>query len=126
MNYTIYCKKCEETREKNKERGNEEGVKHEYRGESSRGCYTRFESHKNAGKKGFMYKHNTEEHGGDPENEYIIKREKIDKDPMRRVLRESIRIEKAEKDKSIILMNSGEERFGTRTVRVQFARDRTI
>ena len=70
-----------------------------------------------------MHKHNTEKHHGDTNNKFRIKREKIDQDPIRRILRESIRIEKAEKDKSKIVMNSKDEHFGVQTVRGTFGTD---
>ena len=73
---------------------------------------------------GYMFRHDMEKHGGDTTNEFVIKREKIDKDVMRRVVRESLRIEKAEKDSSVVLMNSKEEHFGTVTVRSSFGIDR--
>ena len=71
-----------------------------------------------------MYKHAVEKHGGDLDNEYVIKRERIDKDPMRRILRESIRIDNTEKERTKVLMNSKEEHFGTQTIRANFSRDR--
>ena len=70
-----------------------------------------------------MYKHNKQKYGSDPAIEYLIVREKIDKDPMSRVVRESIRIENAQKDKNIVLLNSKEEHFGTQTIRANFGRD---
>ena len=61
---------------------------------------------------GFMLKHILEKHGGDMKNEFMIKREKVDKDPMRRILRESIRIENAERDVFVlnILRSMGKEK----------------
>ena len=123
VNYTIKCKKCEMERKKDEENGLGPGVRYEYRGESSRGCFKRYNSHIRAGENGFMSKHEREKHEGQQGIEYIIKREKIDKDPMRRILRESIRIESAAKDRSVKLMNTKEEHFGVQTVRAQFSRD---
>ena len=118
VNYTIVCKECEIER-----REGVKNVRYEYRGESSRGCYKRFESHLRAGQNGFMHKHEIENHRGARQIEYLIKREKVDKDPMRRILRESIRIESAVKNRAIKLMNTKEEHFGIQTVRAKFGRD---
>ena len=70
-----------------------------------------------------MHKHEIENHRGARQIEYLIKREKVDKDPMRRILRESIRIESAVKNRAIKLMNTKEEHFGIQTVRAKFGRD---
>ena len=152
VNYTIFCKRCEE--EKSKENNAEDKKSYVYIGESSRGCFTRFEGHIKKSKskekdkdkekekgftkkskskekdkdkekeEGFMLKHILEKHGGDMTNEFLIKREKVDKDPMRRILRESIRIEHAERDNTKVIMNSKEEHFGTQTIRANFSKDR--
>ena len=103
--------------------GEDPGVRYQYDGESSRGCYERFQGHVKTGQGGFMHQHTIEQHNGHPGIEFVIKREKIDKDPMRRQLRESIRIESASRDESIELLNSKEEHFGTQTVRAQFGRN---
>ena len=73
--------------------------------------------------KGYMYEHSEEKHGGNQQNEYVIQRETIDKDVMRRIVRESIRIEEAEEDPSIELLNGKEEHFGVVTVRANFGMD---
>ena len=52
--------------------------------------------------------------------EFRIKRHKIDKDPIRRIIRESVRIERVVKDNSVIVMNIKEEHFGVQTVRGSF------
>ena len=67
-----------------------------------------------------MYKHIMEKHEGNIRNEFKIKRHRIDKDPIRRIIRESVRIERAVKDNSIIVMNSKDEHFGVQTVRGSF------
>ena len=123
VNYTMYCKTCKEARERSLTNGSEEEPSYEYRGESSRGLCTRCEGHIKAGPAGFIHKHNEEKHEGDQGNEYLIMRERIDKDPMRRVIRESIRIESAQRDEKIVLLNSKDEHFGTQTIRAQFGRD---
>ena len=76
-----------------------------------------------AGQGGFMHQHTTEKHDEQHGIKYIIKRERVDKDPMRRQLRESIRIENDSKNELIELLNSKEEHFGTQTVRAQFSRN---
>jgi hypothetical protein len=120
VNYTVICKTCADEAKK----GN--GKKVMYIGESSRGCYTRFrkeEMKNNPTVKGYMYEHSEEKHGGNQQNEYVIQRETIDKDVMRRIVRESIRIEEAEEDPSIELLNGKEEHFGVVTVRANFGMD---
>ena len=115
-NYSVFCKSCEERR-------GEGEKKHVYIGESSRGCYSRFNQEKeeyDLQKGGFMYKHAQACHEGSKDVEFIIKRESIDKDPMRRIIRESVRIEKALTDKSIEMMNTREEHFGPQTVRSRY------
>ena len=118
VNYTVTCKICEEESIKESDRKN-----YIYIGETSRGCYTRFNQEKNEcihQSKGFMYKHIMEKHEGNIRNEFKIKRHRIDKDPIRRIIRESVRIERAVKDNSIIVMNSKDEHFGVQTVRGSF------
>ena len=50
-------------------------------------------------------------------------RHRIDQDPLRRILRESIRIVNAENDDSVKLMNTKEEYFGVKTVRPYFTQN---
>ena len=124
VNYTVMCKKCEEDRIQRSNTNSDK--KHIYLGETSRGCFTRFSDEKKACRpktKNFMYQHVIEKHEGDIGNEFVIKRENIDKDPMRRVIRESVRIRRAEEDESIILMNTKEEHFGVQTIRGNFSKD---
>ena len=124
VNYTMFCKTCKEERERRLANGEEADPSFEYRGESSRGLHTRHEGHRKSGQAGFMHKHNIEMHGGDQTNEYVIRREKVDKDPiMRIIIRESLRIEEGERDENVVLLNSKDEHFGTQTVRAQFGRD---
>ena len=100
-----------------------------YIGETSRGCNTRFQRelkrlNPNPKDKGYMLEHIEKEHGGNTNKEdFVIKRHSVDKDVMRRIVRESIRIEANEKDPSIKLMNRKEEHFGTVTVRSSFGID---
>ena len=71
-----------------------------------------------------MHEHKEKKHDGNlNKEEFVINRHSVDKDVMRRIVRESIRIEAAEKDPSITLMNRKEEHFGTVTVRSNFGID---
>ena len=112
--------KCNEKAEKG------EGKQHVYIGESSRGCHTRFKQELdeyNPKDKGFMYMHALEEHGGSREVAFKIQRHSIDSDPMRRILREGLRIERARKDGTKVVMNSKNEHFGPQTVRGTYGTD---
>ena len=120
VNYTVTCVKCNEKAEKG------EGKQHVYIGESSRGCHTRFKQELdeyNPKDKGFMYMHALKEHGGSREVAFKIQRHSIDSDPMRRILREGIRIERARKDGTKVVMNSKNEHFGPQTVRGTYGTD---
>lgn len=119
VNYSMMCVECE--RERSESGGNMK--RNVYIGESSRGCYVRFKGHESeyrGGKGGVMMNHARDKHDENRKLEFIIKREKVDKDPMRRILRESIRINKAEEDETINLMNSKDEYFGVKTIRSMF------
>ena len=116
INYTVYCKECET-------QGANDCKRHIYVGESSRGCHTRFLQEKkqcNPSSQGFMWNHVVEHHGGDTRTEFVVRRECIDSDPLRRVVREAVRIEKYMKDPSVVLMNGKEEHFGPQMVRPSF------
>ena len=74
-----------------------EPCRHVYVGESCRGCYTRFQQHlaNLKAKKGFMWDHLTQMHkvepSEDPRDDFGMKRMSVDKDPLRRIVREAIR-----------------------------------
>ena len=70
-----------------------------------------------------MWNHVVEHHGGDTRTEFVVRRECIDSDPLRRVVREAVRIEKCMKDPSVVLMNGKEEHFGPQMVRPSFGMD---
>ena len=70
-----------------------------------------------------MYTHVAEKHEGDLSNEFKIQRHSIDGDPLRRILREGLRIEEAKKDRSKVVMNSKSEHFGPQTVRGTYGTD---
>ena len=101
-----------------------------YLGESSRGAFVRFEQHKAAykAKKGFMWEHAEDAHDSKDDVEYVINVDKKDSDPMRRVIRESIRIKNARqaeeegiKDnegRKTKLLNTKNEYFGMKLVKM--------
>ena len=70
-----------------------------------------------------MFKHAVEAHGGREDLKFYIVREKIDKDPMRRILRESIRIREKEMMENVQLMNTEEEFHSLKTIRTEFSRN---
>ena len=67
-----------------------------------------------------MYKHVEECHRGDQSIEFVMRRECVNQDPVRRVVMEALRIEKAMRDPSIVVLNSREEHYGTQVVRSRF------
>ena len=99
-------------------------------GESSRGCYNRNKQHVEAykNKQGFMWDHSLNEHEGREDLTFEMELHARDRDPMRRIIRESVRIRTAKKgtadgvrDKSgkvIQLMNRKDEWFGVKTIQV--------
>ena len=70
-----------------------------------------------------MWKHAEEEHSGRLDVDFSIFRHRVDQDPMRRILRESIRIVSAESNDSIKLMNTKEEYFGIKPFRPYFVQE---
>lgn len=108
INYSITCDACEALRDKG-----DCNIQHVYITETSRGSYQRFkghlEQHKN--KRSFMCKHAEDEHDGDMNIKFSIRKEAVDLDPMRRVLRESIRVVNSEENRRIKSMNTIEEYF---------------
>ena len=58
-----------------------------------------------------MYTHVIDMHEGNTSNEFKIQRHRIDKDPIRRIIRESIRIES-----SVVVMNTKDDQFGVQKV----------
>ena len=98
-NYTIFCKRCDFKLMLADEAGGDqpEPCRHVYVGESCRGCYTRFQQHlaNLKAKKGFMWDHLTQMHkvepSEDPRDDFGMKRVSVDKDPLRRIVREAIR-----------------------------------
>ena len=124
VNYEMECNECEEGRKADSSR-----KKYVYYGESSRGCFIRNEGHVQAYKKrdgkeeGFMWNHAKEVHGEKKDIKFKMKRNTVDKDPMRRVLRESVKINRAKKEGVVLLMNSKNDYFGLKVVRPKFGVD---
>ena len=126
VNYNILCKNCET---------NNEETKYVYMGESSRGCYNRSKQHRDAyrNEQGFMWDHCISEHGGDHTIEFEMELIAQDSDPMRRIIRESVRIrnarraagsgEKDDKGRVMRLMNRKHEWFGIKTIEVNFEQE---
>ena len=118
VNYSITCDTCERQRKEDPS-----CVLYIYIGETARGCYERFKGHLESyrQKKGFMWKHAEEAHNGSMNLKFSIKREAVDPEPMRRIIRESIRINDMEWRSDVKLMNTKEEFFGVKTVRATFS-----
>ena len=151
VNYTIKCVRCEEARinsiqlaaERDRDSNEEGGETAEhpprfvYGGESSRGCYERFSQHvaKYKSRDNFMWHHVRDVHGGemgeDPHGDFFMQQEGVDVDPIRRILRESVRIcrmrteeAKGEKDSGkIVVMNGKDEWFGVKLVTPTFVQE---
>ena len=135
VNYTIHCKRCEEARMSQDETEVEEANRTPlfvYYGESSRGCFVRFSEHvsKYKAHKNFMWDHVLAVHDGniiDAETDFFMRHHRNDRDPLRRILRESIPIrrgkEEEENKKGLVVMNGKEEWFGVKVVKVEFKQD---
>ena len=59
-------------------------------------------------------------HEGNFKNEFKIKRHRIDKDPIRRIISKIIRIERAVRNKSVVVIYTKDEHSGVQTVRGTF------
>ena len=124
VNYTIVCKSCESINH---------CEKYVYMGESSRGGYIRYKQHFNKykTKSGFMWDHDVLKHGGTGEVEFEVERVVKDGDPLRRVIRESVKLQHTNREEGcrdgngvvVNLMNRKNEYFGMMTVQVNFERD---
>ena len=149
INYTIKCTRCEHSRleqQQQQSASGDEGAAGAstgatvlpifwYCGESSRGCYERFQQHiaqYKAGKN-FMWQHVQEFHGGvmsdDPRQDFFMVQESLDPDPIRRILRESVRIchlrgqEPEGNNRKITLMNGKDEYFGVKVVQPTYTQE---
>ena len=114
--YRARCNTCKQAREEAKAEGCEEAdlpPDYVYIGETSRGIYIRNDGHKKQYKapkeSGFMSKHANEVHGGDKNLEFSFERTSTDRDPMRRIIRESVQILGAREDRSCQLMPAHEQ-----------------
>ena len=84
-------------------------------------------------KDNFMWEHVRDVHGGEmgdnPHEDFSIRRVSIDADPMRRILRESVRINKlreaegGQKSGKLVVMNSKDEFFGVKIVQPKFTQE---
>ena len=132
-NYTLSCRECDEkVREAaNAENAdvscNDKPVRFLYVGESCRGCLTRFEQHMEMYKsaKNFMWEHARDIHNRtdtshDVYQDFDMRLEGVDRDPLRRVVREAVRIRRIqdhESKTSFAYETDGEKkRVGVKTV----------
>ena len=96
INYIYTCTRCEQ--EQSSTDGEEQQVA-QYRGESSRTSYSRNRDHQKLFRQkndSFMWDHIAEKHGEEASGEdFRMELCKADSNPMRRVLREAIRIKRA-------------------------------
>ena len=133
--YIARCNLCTTTREEAISRGvpkQEIPPEHRYVGETSRGLYERHKTHKTEymarpkeGKErtGFMHRHSEECHGGRRDLKFSMERTSSDRDPMRRVLRESVQILETRRNKDVKMMNGKDEYFGVRVVTPNFTQE---
>ena len=128
--YVARCKECADKRKSAvaARAGNEKIPLDEvYIGETSRGLYVRHSTHQEKYRalkaSGFMHRHAEEKHEGSKETKYVFERTSSDRDPMRRIIRESIQIVKASEDENLLLMNSKDEYFGVQVSKPVFSHD---
>ena len=112
-NYLISCKLCDEaivTGNGGDDQGGEdegnsalEYVRHLYVGESCRGCFTRFQQHaeKYSRQENFMWYHLQDVHGKTDASEdasqyFSMRRAAVDRDPLRRVVREAVKMRRVQ------------------------------
>ena len=84
------------------------------------GQLKQYKSHKESG---FMIKHDKQIYGGVRSLQYSLERTATDRDPMRRIIRESVQILRAREDSSCQLMNSKDEYFGVKVVTPHFLQE---
>ena len=146
VNYSIKCVRCEEARLQFIQRASDtEGAEsipeHPplfiYSGESARGCYERFSQHvaKYKSRSNFMWQHVSDVHGGvmgsNPQSDFFMCREAVDPDPIRRILRESVRICRLREEETkgnfkngrVVVMNGKDEWFGVKLVQPTFIQE---
>ena len=104
VNYSVFCKRCDENVVNENRAGVNEEWSHErfqYIGESSRGCYTRFNQHAEEYKRcnNFMWQHVRDHHRGRKRSateDFSMKREGTDSESTRRGAREGVRIRRVQ------------------------------
>ena len=133
--YIARCNLCADTRNEAISRRaprQEIPPDHRYVGETSRGLYERHKGHKSeytvrvkegVERSGFMHRHAVECHGGRRDLKFNMERTSSDRDPMRRVIRESVQILDTRKLKSVKMMNGKDEYFGVRVVTPNFTQE---
>ena len=106
-----------------------------YLGETARGCNTRFKEHVRdytaENPKGFMWEHVVKAHdsvrGAAPGDDFYMKLCAVDRDPIRRVVRESVRIknarEREDEGGGTEVWNSKNEWFGVKVVTVDLKQE---
>ena len=103
-----------------------------YLGESSRGCYIRFQSHitKYKLRKNFMWDHVQKVHDGEqgvnPGGDFYMQLVGVDREPMPRVVRESVGIKNAREEErkgGYEVMNDKNEWFGVKVVTAAFKQE---
>ena len=70
-----------------------------------------------------MFRHSKEEHEDSKEVKYQMLRTATDRDPMRRVIRQSVQIVKASRQVGKKLMNNKDEYFGVHIVKSHFTQE---
>ena len=70
-----------------------------------------------------MHRHSEECHGGRRDVKFSMERTSSDRDPMRRVLRESVQILETRRNKDVKMMNGKDEYFGVRVVTPNFTQE---
>ena len=140
-NYAILCTRCDPPDEvtllsnfreqPTASRSTHRAPHHVYLGETSRGCYIRFQSHVSGYrcKSNFMWNHVEKEHAGVygeiPSDDFYMKLSSVDSEPIQRVVRESVRIKRAREgeEDGTRLMNDKNEWFGVRVVSASFIQE---
>jgi hypothetical protein len=121
-NYEWSCTRCDLAilQHQRDHGGDRPAPRPKYKGESSRTPLTRAEQHLAAYRRkeenSFMWEHTAKEHGGEVQGkDYVLTVTATDRDPVRRVLREAVRIRSAAegREESMMALDGGELRLRT-------------
>jgi hypothetical protein len=120
-NYEWSCTRCDlQILQHQPGQGDPPAGRPKYKGESSRTPLTRatqhLEAYRKRDEKSFMWEHTVQEHGGVVEDkDYVLTVTATDRDPVRRVLREAVRIRCAAEGKTegFTTMDGGEHKIKT-------------